>query len=400
MNYKLKKLTELELIEKYFNSEFTQEELIELENYLKKEDNKEVFKTYVKHHYDLDLHLLKIDNELEFTKIKKRIEKENTMNRSLRISYVRWYKAAAVFIGLIGLTYAFYLFNIGEQATGAIDSNAITLTLDNGDVKVIREDGSEKILNKNGEVVGKQEGTTIYYRSESNPGSNTEEIEELVYNELYVPYGKKLKITLSDGTLVHLNAGSSLKYPVKFIKGVNRDVFLNGEAYFDVAKNKNQPFIVNLNDLNVQVLGTQFNVNSYNEDASVNTVLVEGSVALYKNNESYNKAKALKLTPGNLAYWDKDKQQLRVNEVDTDEYTAWTEGILLFKIRPFSEIIKVLERHYDVTIINNYDHLNNIRFFARFDIETIDQVLEAFQTSEPFSYNIQENNITINKPLN
>jgi ferric-dicitrate binding protein FerR (iron transport regulator) len=106
------------------------------------------------------------------------------------------------------------------------------------------------------------------------------------------------------------------------------------------------------------------------------------------------------LTPEHIAFWNKKEPQISINEVDVNEYTAWTKGVLIFKVRTFSEIIKVLERHYDVAITNNYTELNNQRFFAKFDIETIDQVLASFQDSEPFDIKKEGNKISITKPLN
>ena len=115
-------------------------------------------------------------------------------------------------------------------------------------------------------MVGNQNGNKIVYDTETT-------LEKLVYNTIKIPYGKRFELQLSDGTIVHLNSGTTLKYPVKFIASGNRQVFLDGEAFFDVAKDKTHPFVVNADNLNVRVLGTHFNVSNYPEDKLTDIVL-------------------------------------------------------------------------------------------------------------------------------
>src|SRR5690606_25698590 len=126
-----------------------------------------------------------------------------------------------------------------------------------------------------------------------------------------IPKGKKFQIQLSDGTLVHLNAGSSLRYPVDFLSEGPRQVFLSGEAYFDVAKNASNPFIVNVDDLEVRVLGTQFNVSAYSEDEYIDVVLVEGSVNLNKK-----EGDMVELSPGQKGSYKQNSDSITVNEVN------------------------------------------------------------------------------------
>ncbi len=380
------------LATKYFSNTINELELKELSKLLKNSKNQNVFKKYVKDYYDLNLSLQNINLEADYNTIIRNIQQYKKPSRPF---YRSWSRVAALFIVLLGLGYFMNL--IINKETTIIDENAITITLDNGDVKVINEDGSEHILNKEGRIVGTQEGTEIDYRIDSLKVSNANaKTEELVYNELSIPYGKKLKLTLSDGTLVHLNAGTTMKYPVKFLKNKERKVFINGEAYFEVTEDKNHPFIVNTSEMNIKVLGTKFNVSAYNDDNSINTVLVKGAVGLYEEDEDYNTEAQVVLSPNQKAFWSKTDKLLEIGKVDVTEYIAWTEGKLLFKIRPFSEIIKVLERHYDVSITNNYNYLNSAKFFATFDTETIDQVLIAFQNSETFTFQRNGNNIIIN----
>ena len=183
-------------------------------------------------------------------------------------------KIAASIVLIFGIAYFYNANNNVQQHPD--NSNEVTLTLDNGKVEVVSEEDEKSIVDESGTVIGEQNGTEINYTD-----SQKSNIEKLVYNELTIPNGKRFYLVLSDGTKVTLNAGTSLRFPVKFLKGQSRKVFLKGEAYFDVAKDKSHPFIVNVNEVNVEVLGTEFNISCYPEDANVSTVLIEGSVKLY-----------------------------------------------------------------------------------------------------------------------
>ena len=216
----------------------------------------------------------------------------------------------------------------------------------------------------------------------------------LHYNTLKVPHGKTFGITLSDGSKVTLNAGSELKYPVQFIENKkNRTVFLNGEAFFEVAKNETHPFIVNTQDMDVEVLGTHFNVTSYTEDYKTYTVLVEGKVAAH-NKLSVQDSKILE--PNQKVFFHDN--QLEIIPVNVQKYVAWVQGQLIFEDESFIVIENKLERKFNVTINNTYNELDEINITATFKDETIDQVLKTFQTYIAFDYNIKNGVVTITKP--
>jgi ferric-dicitrate binding protein FerR (iron transport regulator) len=262
--------------------------------------------------------------------------------------------------------------------------------MSDGSVKVIDEKGNFKIKDKDGNELGTQNGNAIVYNDKVK-------IEKLVYNTLTVPYGKRFALKLSDGTKVNLNAGTSLRYPVKFMKGQNRQVYVeNGEAYFNVTKDVKHPFIVSNNNVNVRVLGTQFNISSYPEDISVSTVLVEGSVSLYDNDGIYKSEKATLLKPGYLADWNKRNKSIKIEKADIEVHTAWINGRIILKHMKFGNIIKKLERHYDVKINNNNKSLEEELITATFDIETIEQVFEVIKELHPIKYIIKDKTITIN----
>ena len=215
------------------------------------------------------------------------------------------------------------------------NSNEITLQLENGDIQVISVEKKSQIADAVGNVVGNQNGNKIVYDSVTT-------LEKLVYNTIKIPYGKRFELQLSDGTIVHLNSGTTLKYPVKFITGENRQVFLDGEAFFDVAKDKTHPFVVNANNLNVRVLGTHFNVSNYPEDKLTDVVLVEGSVGLYTANEKFNAEKNTVLKPGFKGSFSKTDNHISTKAVVTDVYTSWIKGGLTFREMTFRDISKKL----------------------------------------------------------
>lgn len=299
-------------------------------------------------------------------------------------------KYAAIFIGIFALGYLYWQ-TIHSTASIPVYENAITLQLENGEIQQISPEKMQTITNSQGKVLGVQNGIQLNYL-------NNSDIDKLSYNVLTVPYGATFKLILSDSTTVYLNAGSSLKYPVKFIKGHNRQVFLTGEGYFDVRQDKKHPFIVTNGTMDVRVLGTKFNISAYPEDKEINTVLVEGSVSLYNNETEYNTETSSLLKPNHQASWNRSNDNVTIQTVDTDIYTGWINGKLVIKKMPFKNIIQKLERHYKVTINNTYEQLDNQDFTATFDIESIEDVLSTFALETPFEYTKTENHIEIFNP--
>ncbi|MBA4276049.1 FecR family protein [Flavobacterium sp.] len=295
--------------------------------------------------------------------------------------------AASILVLLtIGLSYQQGFFN--PKATPVSNSNEITLQLENGEIQVISAGKKSQIADAEGNVIGNQNGNKIIYDTKTPA-------EKLIYNTLKIPYGKRFELQLSDGTIVHLNSGTTLKYPVKFIAGENRQVFLDGEAFFDVTKDKTHPFVVNADNLNVRVLGTHFNVSNYPEDNSTDVVLVEGSVGLYTAKEQFNAEKNTILKPGFKGSFSKINNQIKTKAVVTDVYTAWIKGGLTFRDMTFKDISKKLERHYNITIVNQNGKLSNEKFNASFGDEPIAKVLSYFNEIHGINYTLRNNEVLI-----
>lgn len=330
---------------------------------------------------------IKGDSEVLLQKILFKIEdieKKKKVRTFLPLPNIGfWSGIAATFLLLAGVY--FYNQNTIETSTVPIsiendpNSGVITLQLDNGTIETISENGERKITTTNGNLVASQQGNTLQYTA-------AEDQNKLVYNTLNIPFGRQFDLVLSDGTKVKLNSGSSIKYPVRFLKGQDRKVFLKGEAYFDVTTDKAHPFIVNADEMNIRVLGTQFNLSFYPEDEDISTVLVEGAVVLYKEGADINTNTSSQLVPGQMAEWNKINNTMTVKEVDTNIYTAWKDGYLLFKASPFYSIRSKLERHFNITIEDRSGRLANQIYTATFRNETIEEILEAFKEDTHFEY--------------
>lgn len=245
-----------DLIDKYLNDSINGVELERLKVWLLKKKNQDQFKAILENHYYINLGLQEVDLETEYSMLLKKIEGKTISNKR---SYARWYKGAAIFIGLMGLGYMVYLTTKNDKEI-LFDENSITIIQENGNTQVIKEDGSVEIVDKNGKTIGRQNGTQLDYKNVVSGNRDQLQDEVLTYNELVVPYGKRMKLILSDSSIVHINSGTRLKYPVKFLKNKDRKVFLEGEAFFEVSKSKTASFIVNADNIDIRVLGTKFNV--------------------------------------------------------------------------------------------------------------------------------------------
>ncbi|MDO5979508.1 FecR family protein [Flavivirga spongiicola] len=375
------------LVIKYLTDTISETELKSLIEWVQhSKKNQDQFKILLNANHKLDMANRPIDAEAAYKNLLKKIEVKRI---PIIKSYQTVFKYAAVAIIFLGMAYFYQQGYVESEPKLVIPDESITLLLDNGDVKILNKGETIQVTDVKGNILGTQKGNQLVYNKELK-------VETLVYNTITVPYGKRYEVQLSDGTHVHLNAGTSLKYPINFIEGKKRQVFLDGEAYFDVSKDVNNSFVVNTNEIDVRVLGTQFNISSYPEDENVTTVLVEGLVSLYNSNEDYNPETATLLDPGLKAKWNKKTNHIEITKADIEMHTAWINGKIIFRYTPFKNIIKKLERHYNVEIINNNKALDDQLFAASFDIETIEQVLESFNISYAIDYSIKNNQIIIN----
>jgi len=203
--------------------------------------------------------------------------------------------------------------------------------------------------------------------------------------------GENKTITLSDGTKVTLNANTTFSYPEKFSEE-SRDVSLQGEAFFDVAHNPEKPFkVATGNGMNIQVLGTVFNVKSYPEDQNVETTLVSGKVKVVEEQNQ----KTVVLAPSQRATYVKDADKLIVDNVQTTKFTAWREGKLIYDETPIRQVISDLKRKYKVDISVESPGIMDYKYTGEFDNLGIEQILDLFEVSSPILYKMHNNQITL-----
>ncbi|KZS42850.1 hypothetical protein AWE51_15900 [Aquimarina aggregata] len=377
---------------KFLNKSANSEELDKLDIWIQDPENELIFRDFVKTHFAIIVAM----NDPDSSKIREQLlnEIQKEKNFLYRIKYRSMLKYAAVAIIFIGIGYYFQNDFFAKSTNNIVVEpkvELITLELENGNIQVISEDGTSTVVDAKGNLVGSQNRGKLVY----NDATHT---EKLTYNTLTVPYGKRFDIVLSDGTSIFLNSGSSIKYPVQFIKGQSRQVFLNGEAFFDVAEDKLHPFIIDAQELNVEVLGTKFNVSTYKEDSQIEVVLVEGSVELDKQSYKGNKEKSVILKPGFNGVFNKKENSISTSKVNTSLYTSWMTGNVVFRNAPFREIAKKLERVYNVSIIINNEELANENFNASIEVdnETIEEVLNYFNKFFDIEFEIINNKILIN----
>ncbi|MBM1105463.1 FecR domain-containing protein [Aurantibacter crassamenti] len=374
-----------ENITKLILGTISEKELLELHNWLNKPNNQSQLESYIRIYYDLNLTTLKNDEEKAYSKVLNEIDLQQKPKKKL---IPNWLKYAATIALIIGFGYILRNGLFFEKSSNKIvpKNDAITLELDNGSIKKIDISKSTKVKDSNGRLIVEQNKNRLKY-SKTTTGKSS-----LVYNKIHIPYGKKLEIELSDGTQVYLNSGSSLRYPVDFSSFPNRLVQLSGEGYFKVAKNSSRPFIVKCDSLNVKVLGTEFNVSAYDNESNIDVVLVEGSVNL--NNGNLSSGKSVNLKPGEKGSYSQAKN-IAVEMVNTEIYTSWIDGYLIFRNLTFDEITERLERHYNVEIENANAELGKEIFNASFHNVEIEKVLSFFNDTHAIAYVIENNKVLI-----
>ena len=209
----------------------------------------------------------------------------------------------------------------------------------------------------------------------------------LIAQPILIPRGGEYALVLSDGTKVHLNSMSSLRFPVAFTTG-KREVELQGEAYLEVSKT-GQPFIVNANGMQVEVLGTTFNISAY-PDEEYQTTLVNGSVKV-----SAEKGESLILKPSQQATIALGSNSIQVRTVDTSFYTSWVKGKINFKDQRLEDIMKTLSRWYDMNVVYENEKLKNIRFGCNLNrYEEITPFVKLLEKTEEVHVKIEGNTIT------
>jgi len=207
-------------------------------------------------------------------------------------------------------------------------------------------------------------------------------VNEPIYSEIYAAYGTRTSIRLADSTLVWLNSGSSMRYPDKFLNK-SRIVYLKGEAYFEVKSDVTRPFIVQTKSLVVKATGTKFSVLEYNSNPKTQVTLVSGKVSV--NTTDKTPKLISELHPNQHLEFNTQTEQMQISNDDAYKFIAWTDGKLIFRNDPFIEVARKISQYYNVDIKLHGSEMQDYRYRATFQDESLDEVLKLLKLSSPIS---------------
>lgn len=353
------------LLRLYFNNSISNDDCIELLEYLNSSNPDDINEF-------IDAELTSLNEGPEFKgeqslDVLNRIKADPRFNavieeqdekepRVVRFYQRRWVQVAAavlIICGAAGVLFKNRLIKTADNTTQIAKATPIVpggnkaiLTVAGGKTIVLDSAANGTIAQTDaGKVVKTNSGQIVY-----NADNASHQGAEIAYNTLSTPKGGEYQVVLPDGTKVWLDAASSIVYPTAFA-GNERRVELTGQAYFEVAKNKKKPFYVDVNQTQIRVLGTHFNISAYNDDRETTTTLLEGSVQISKNNS------ISLLKPGQQAVINNGSDKIVVGEANIQDAMAWKEGYFIFNDDNISGIMRKVSRWYDVTVDyrGNYD---------------------------------------------
>lgn len=378
-----------ELFKKYIEETITEQELSDLYDFFQDQQNQEkqdaLLTTYLSEESAVPSSVAAraaVVKGMAWRGIERRMGMTTPAQKYKRMS---WWKGAAAAAGLLlVLSSGFYIYRqiAGQRpATSQFanldippGTNRATLTTSNGVVYQLNNGQEEIVVNKD----------SIRYKD----GDILPVNEVIRQVTLSTPRGGQYRVTLSDGTRVWLNAASSISYPTTF-NGKDREVTLHGEAYFEVAKNASQPFIVHTPKQDIQVLGTEFNINCYQDEGKTVTTLVTGSVKI----DTKEGEPPLQLHPGEQAVLDKANFDVAV--VDVSLYTAWKDGDFRFRATPLVEVLRQMERWYDLDV--DYTGVPaDIKIHASIRRDKkLSTVLHALEKIGDIKFEVKERNVSV-----
>ena len=314
-----------------------------------------------------------------------RTVKSPTIRKTVR--WITWSKYAAVILLFVSMG-IFWFVNEKKQEV----ENVTVAKIEHGSMKaqLVLANGRKVDLVPETNLQLEEEGGTRILTLDnmvkySGMDSLVGQSAEVKYNTLIVPRGGEFSLELADGTRVWLNTESKLRYPVAFT-GEERRVEMDGEVYFEVAKNREKPFVVTVNGVDIRVLGTSFNVSAYQED--VVTTLVTGKVQLKKGDEQ------VVLLPNQQAIWSDDK--FKVKQVDARNYVLWKEGIFYFEDVDLETILDDMARWYNVTIFYVNPTLKKMKFSVEIKrYEDINEILRRIEQTKRVKFEIKDRTINV-----
>ena len=379
------------LLQLYLLGDITEEERQELEDWCEEAPrNRKLFEQicqedlFSKERYVYE----KINDTKAFSVFEKRVRKVSSR------SIGNWWKYAAVLLFPILVVGSWKLMHETVQVPVVVSSVAsvqpgcsqAVLVLDDGR-KVFLKEEEEGVISEDKEITVTGEKDRLVYTS--SEGKNVDEIR---FNELEVPRGGEYKVRLADGTLVYLNSATRMKYPVKFDEK-ERKVYLSGEAYFEVAKDPERPFFVEMEGVEVRVYGTSFNVNTHQE-GNIQTVLVKGSIGVKVLSSGMESV----IRPGQMAEFKQGNTKVDVKDVNVAVYTDWKDGIFRFENQRLEDILTVLSNWYDVDVFYQTASVKELHFSGYMErYKDVSVILEAITLSTGVTFSIQGKTIIVSK---
>lgn len=243
-----------------------------------------------------------------------------------------------------------------------------------------------QIENEDGTVISNNTQGVVSFEK------NNEKVKEVERHTICVPKGGEYELLLADGSRVHLNSETQLTFP-SYFDGETRTVELTGEAFFEVKKST-KPFIVQTASMHVEVLGTTFNVSAYRNEMFTNTTLVEGSVQVYTQNET----NPYRLAPGHNLHTDKLSNEVSIQKVNTDLFTAWVKGEFMFRNEPLCDIFAQLSRWYDFTVDYEDISIKEMKFTGSAEkARSLDYLLTLIESVTDIKYKYEGNHIRLYK---
>jgi transmembrane sensor len=395
-------MNELRLIylyRQYIANRCSAEELLELEELLKIPENESIISDLLENTWDdLDMHTAKDISQNQADQMYEAIIKNKNPEKS---NFKLWLGIAATILLCLSIGLVIYRSNTPQALKNKVaintepkiqdfmpGKNKAVLTLSNGQEVVLDDKGSGEIAHQDGVLISKLKDGQIAYTAAKADQKSSHSPNQL--NTLTIPKGGQYRLALPDGTLVYLNAASTLIYPAKF-EGAERKVTLTGEAYFEVAKNRKMPFIVNVNNKQqIQVLGTHFNVEAYTDEQVINTTLLEGSVKiLYQNKQAF-------LKPGQVAIYT-NTANLNIAPADLDEAIAWKNGLFSFNNENITSVMKKISRWYDVDVVFKGD-MQNVNYLGNYSrTKSLANLIKNIQLMDQVKISIEGRRITVTR---
>lgn len=304
--------------------------------------------------------------------------------------FLRILKYAAILVLVFfsgAVSYYIYQNSVGQNQYQLAEINPAV----NGEAMVILADGSKVSLDKQmSEISYSTNGRQLIVNNDTIT-QKAETMKESM-NKVIVSYGKKSMVLLSDGTKVWLNAGSQLVYPAVFLKDT-REVPLVGEAFFDVVKNPQKPFVVKAADVSVQVLGTRFDISAYPEDKVIQTVLEEGKINLkYSGGGIFKRDYVVEMVPNQMVEFDKVSREANSSTVIVSKFVSWKDGMLEFEKVNLYKALKQVERFYNIKILLEDQSIGSYKLSGKLDLkDEPEEVLNVIKLTVPIDWQRKSN---------